>query len=81
MELNVNQKIREVIFTLLKTEVDDDVELNSVGLDSMMFVSMIVCLEEQFDIEIPDEFFSIDKMKTIREIGEVIRKILDEKEK
>ncbi len=76
--MNINERIREIVTTLLGTVVDDDVELKSVGMDSMMFVSLIVCLEEQFLIEIPDEFFLMEKMKTIREIGEIINETLEE---
>lgn len=40
--------------------------------DSITFITLIVEIEQEFDIEIPDEFLSIERMATISSIKEMI---------
>lgn len=52
---------------------DWDEELD---FDSITFISTIVCLEEEFNIEIPDDFLLFENFKTFRLYMENIAQIL-----
>lgn len=44
--------------------------------DSITFISTIVCLEEEFNIEMPDDFLLFENFKTFRLYMDNIDKIL-----
>lgn len=55
-----------------------DADLAEQGLDSMKFIQVIVDIEAQFDIEIPDEYLFTEEMGTVNKIADVVRGLLDE---
>jgi acyl carrier protein len=55
----------------IKTEhIDQD--LQELGMDSISFIRIIVSLEEEFELEIPDEFLIITEMNTVNKINNVL---------
>ncbi|MCL2864490.1 MAG: phosphopantetheine-binding protein [Lachnospiraceae bacterium] len=83
MKLRREEKIREVLFALSKSEIklgmlEDSLDLvNDLGFDSILIVQMVVELEEVFDIEFEDD--ELD-MKILSNYGN-IKKIVFEKQK
>ncbi len=75
----VFEKVRGILVDQL--DVDEDaVTLESVitddlGADSLDVVDMVMSLEEEFDLEIPDE--EIETMKTV---GDIVKYIETKKE-
>lgn len=55
-----------------------DSDLTELGLDSLMFVQIIVALEDEFDLEIPDSKLMIGEMNTVSKIIEVLKESADE---
>ena len=57
--------------------VSDDWD-EELEFDSITFISTIVCLEEEFDIEVPDDFLLFENFKTFRQymnsIGDILSK-------
>jgi acyl carrier protein len=70
----VSDKVREIIAEQLgvkKEEVTDDAKfIDDLGADSLDTVELVMALEEEFGIEIPDE--DAEKMVTV---GEAIKYI------
>lgn len=64
----INEKISTCEISLNQTEDD----LCLLGMDSIAFIHIIVALEEQMDIEIPDEYLIINEMNTIQKILNVV---------
>ena len=54
-----------------------DTEQTEIVMDSITFISIIVALEEEFDIEIPDEYLLLTEMNTISKMTDVISAVLD----
>ncbi|WP_339801547.1 acyl carrier protein [Paenibacillus sp. FSL R5-0744] len=54
-------------------ELELDESLNSVGLNSLRLIAMIVDLEEKFDIEFADEEMLYENFSTMRTIFEQIK--------
>lgn len=58
------------------TPESSEQDLTSFGLDSIIFINIIVALEEAFNIEIPDEKLLITEMNTISKMEDVISAVL-----
>lgn len=64
------------VLSLNNTNFDLEEDLSNYGLTSMNLVSIVVDLEEKFNIEFPDEFLIIDNLNTINKIQVCIEKLL-----
>jgi acyl carrier protein len=49
-----------------------EVDLSTIGMDSITFIRIVVTLEEAFNIEIPDEFLLITEMNTVEKMTNVV---------
>ena len=68
---NVQERVKNIIVAQLGVEADqvkpEAQFVNDLGADSLDTVELIMALEEEFDIEIPDE-----KAEKIKTVGEAI---------
>ena len=74
----VFEKVREILCDQLDVE-EDSVTMNSaivddLGADSLDIVDLVMTLEEEFDIEIPDE--EAENVKTVGDIVKYIENLL-----
>ena len=69
--LNANLENTEITFE----QTEDD--LSALGMDSIVFIRVVVALDEAFDIEIPDEYLLITEMNTLSKMTDVISTVLD----
>ena len=75
MEVNMNiEKIKELLASQLNISIDkikDDSKLvEDLGADSLDMVEMLMTLEDEFGITIPDD--KINQIKTVGQIVELI---------
>ena len=75
-ELMIFEKVREIIVDQLGVE-EEEVAIESsfiddLGADSLDIVELIMALEEEFDLEIPDE--EAEKITTVSDVVEYIKK-------
>ena len=68
----LNANIENVAISVEQFEDD----LLTLGMDSIAFISVIVSLEEEFELEIPDEKLLLTEMNTPSKIMDVIYSIL-----
>ena len=76
---NIQEKILEISNDKIengvsKNQVDDD--LSQLGMDSLKFISIVVTLEENFDIEVPDEYLLMTEMNTVRKMVKIVSEAL-----
>ena len=68
---NVEERVKNIIVEQLGVEADqvkpEAQFVNDLGADSLDTVELIMALEEEFDVEIPDE-----KAEKIKTVGEAI---------
>ena len=74
----VFEKVRAILCDQLDVQ-EDEVTVNSVltddlGADSIDLVDLIMTLEAEFDIEIPDE--DVEKVKTVGDVVKYIENIM-----
>ena len=74
------EKVRKLVieivgkYVMLNNEDENLYEqsLTNMGMESISFVRIIIDLEEQFEIEIPDELLIRSGLDTIQRITEVV---------
>ena len=73
-------EIKEKILAIVNMSIENieikldqsDVDLSTIGMDSITFIRIIVAIEEVFSIEIPDEFLLITEMNTVEKLTNII---------
>ena len=68
------EKVREILVDQLDVE-EDTVTMeaniqNDLGADSLDIVDLVMSLEEEFDVEIPD-----DEIENIKAVGDIVKYI------
>jgi acyl carrier protein len=67
MSADIEARIKEIICEQLDVKPEDVSEVKSftedLGADSLAIVELVLALEEQFDVKIPDD--EVDKIKTV----------------
>ncbi len=51
---------------------DINEDLSQYGIDSMSFIQLVMFLEEEFDLEFPDEKLIFSEMNTVNKFYEII---------
>lgn len=69
--INSNLKISEV------TEEDIYEELSNLGVSSIMIISIIIAIEEKYNIEIPDEYLLNSQIGTIYKICNIVTSLIE----
>jgi len=76
MESNLEDKIAKIIFDILdkRVSIDKIKDSNFLELlDSISFVELIVRLEEEFEIQIDDEFLLMDKLSNLEAVVAMVK--------
>ena len=77
---NVEERVKNIIVEQLGVEADqvkpEAQFVNDLGADSLDTVELIMALEEEFDVEIPD-----DKAEKIKTVGEAVAYIQENAKK
>ena len=54
-------------------DLNDNTDLiDDLGFDSINIISLVVSIETEFDIEIPDEFLLLEKLRSYKEIKKMV---------
>ncbi|MBQ4037403.1 MAG: acyl carrier protein [Clostridia bacterium] len=73
------EKVKELLAKALRmdpADIDDDANiLEDLGADSLDVVDMLMTLEEEFNILVPDE--DVVKLKTVRAVAQYIEENQD----
>lgn len=72
----VFDKVKELIAEQLDVKADDITEASSIqddlGADSLDVVDLVMALEDEFDVEIPE-----DQVENIKTVGDIVKFIED----
>jgi acyl carrier protein len=77
----IPDQIREVLaahgrMTVDPREVDDQADLYELGLTSHASVDVMLALEDEFDIEFPEEVLKKSTFASIHNIGQVVESLV-----
>jgi len=75
--MKIEEKVKKLIAEKLDVDISDVVPeaslIDDLGADSLAIVELIMTMEEEFDIEVPDE--DAEKLATVKEaIAYIIEK-------
>ena len=74
--MSVEQRVREIVAEQLERDVNEVTNtasfIEDLGADSLDIVEMVMKMEEEFGIEIPDE--EAEKIKTVNDVIQYITK-------
>lgn len=69
--MSVNPKVKEIIVEQLGVDPEkvkpEASFIDDLGADSLDIVELVMAMEEEFDIEIPDE--EAEKLKTVNDVA------------
>lgn len=72
----VFDKVKEIISEQLDVKADDITEASNIqddlGADSLDVVDLVMALEDEFDVEIPE-----DQVENIKTVGDIVKFIED----
>lgn len=81
-----SNEIREKVLDIIKTNIGIEIcpwqldeDLTVMGMDSVSFIQIVVALEDNFEIEIPDEKLLLEEMGTLNKITMVVASALNAK--
>lgn len=82
MATHIEQKVREIIVEQLGVDPEQVTQeasfVDDLGADSLDTVELVMALEEEFDLEIPDE--DAEKITTVGEAIEYIERNMEKEE-
>ncbi|TCL56199.1 acyl carrier protein [Kineothrix alysoides] len=84
MKMN-KYNIYEIISSVLGVDfefvksMDENEDLVSMGMDSIKFISIVVALEEAFEVEYPDECLVITHSNTLNKLASNVSEALEKK--
>ena len=77
MEKNINVKKRlEKVFNENELTIDLDNQSSILELDSLQIISLFVSIEDEFNMEIPDEFLTREVLSSFNDFYEMLLNIL-----
>lgn len=79
---NVEEVIRSIIVENLpfQQEVNIISETNlleDIGMDSITLMMMVVSIEERFNIELPDEFLTVQSLSNFGKLVNMVERLID----
>ncbi len=79
------EKVKKIIMDelhLSEEEITLDTNLSEdLGVDSLDLYQVILNIQDEFNVEFPDEIFESDSMKTVRDCVEALQTELAKKDK
>ena len=74
--MNIEDKVKKLIAEKLEVDPDDVIPraslIDDLGADSLAIVEMIMTMEEEFDIEVPDD--DAEQLRTVEDAIKYIQK-------
>ena len=61
-------------------DFDESVPLRSLGVDSLALVEMLLFIERQFGLTVPDSHLTRDNLKTVASLTQCVHKLFSEQE-
>lgn len=76
--MNIKERIKKIITSRMHDQIkieqlDYDTPLLSLGIDSILALSILVEMEDEFNIEIDDSDLNMDRIKDINSFADLVR--------
>lgn len=75
-EKEIRQLLEDkIIQDKIDSEISIETSLQSMGMDSLSFVRLVIEIEDKFNIEFPEEKLLIDEAGTIKDLCEIVQSL------
>lgn len=75
-KMSINPKVKDIIVEQLGVDPEkvksEASFIDDLGADSLDIVELVMAMEEEFDLEIPDE--DAEKLKTVQDVASYLEK-------
>jgi len=71
-------KVLELSGIIIDSKSETDIDLRGYITDSLQYISTIVSIENEFDIEFPDEVLKYDSLMSLNAFSEIVDGLLNE---
>mgnify|MGYP002645986522 CR=1 FL=1 len=79
--MNIRERLLSCLQTLgIVTEGEENFLLSDVIDTSLLFVSMIIEVEQEFEIEISDDYLIADRLVSFEDLENMVESVLQAKE-
>lgn len=81
---NIQNILADLIYDLFAVrKIDKDIIpyvdlIDDLGMDSITFISIIIDIEDKFNIVIPDEKLLLEEFRTFENVLNIVSELLDE---
>lgn len=55
--------------------IEEDDSLKDVVNSSLLFISMIIEIEQEFNVEIPDDYLDMEKLSTLSDLERMVNEL------
>lgn len=81
------EQIKEIIASILQKKIDITVEKDvdfskhfvEIGLNSLLFVKLLVNIEAELDVEFDEEFINVNYVTDLNDLSSHIQRMLEDK--
>ena len=79
MTIEIEKNIFEIVKNILNIDniESSEADLTQHGMESIKFIQIVISMENQFNIEIPDNKLLINEMQTISKMIDVVKHVLN----
>lgn len=79
-ETKYREQIREMLYKMgFNTNIEDDDLFSDIGMDSIIFIRLIIEIESKFNIRYPDEYLSFKDSGSIEKISVIVSSLISQK--
>jgi len=82
--MTLNEKIADIVAMVLRIDAENvnqmngDEPLNTIGMDSLNCMDIVVSIEEEYNISFNDEELLLDNLNSINKISAIVAQKLEQ---
>lgn len=82
--MTLNEKIADIVAMVLRIDTENvkqmmgDEPLNSIGMDSLNCMDIVVSIEEEYNVSFNDEELLLDNLNSINKISAIVAQKLEQ---
>lgn len=80
MKRNIRHELKEIFVSCSlmdeSEELNEEIEKMNMEIDSFTYISVLLEIEDRFEIEIPEEYLGVNLLGSVSELCKIIESLL-----